>query len=323
MRSALASLLLLFAACATRPTSAGEFAAALPSVTCSAAELPSIDGPSGASLQIIAVGDAGEPGPQLTRTIEAMKKVDGLDALLLAGDNVYRCGLRDASDSNWQRVIAPLFVLGKPIYPVLGNHDWGRRAIPGCAFSTPGAEIARNGLWQFPAPAYTVMTDVAEFIMIDSSPIAYGWPDRMPEALCAVRGALARPKTRPWRIVVGHHPLFSCGEHGAEDATQNMRTALQQLFAEAKVDLYVAGHDHDLELPSAPAPPAYVVSGAGSKIRKRGAQCPEGETFRIVGGFALLDISASDLDIRVYCNGSEAPCMERRVGASLSPEHQP
>jgi tartrate-resistant acid phosphatase type 5 len=293
-------------------------------VACATATPPvAIEGPAGPSLRLLAVGDTGEGpderGSHLATTIAAMRKVEGADAMLLLGDNIYRCGAKSTSDPEWQRVIAPLFAVGVPIYPVLGNHDWGRREQVGCTFSNPAAQIQKTGtagfeLWRFPAPTYIVQTEIAELVMFDSSPIAENWPDEIGKALCPLRAALAAPKTKPWRIVVAHHPLYSCGEHGNDRATQNMRDALQTLLVESKVDLYVAGHDHDLELATAPvASPVFLVSGSGSKIRRRGARCAEGENFRIVGGFAVLDMTANDLTIRVHCNGTEAPCMERRL----------
>lgn len=108
---------------------------------------PVIPGPDQESLRLIAVGDAGLPphSSLLRATLNGMKAVSGTDGVLLLGDNVYTCGLRDANDPNWTKVIAPLFEVGKPVYPVLGNHDWGRRALFTCGFSNPNAEIEKTG----------------------------------------------------------------------------------------------------------------------------------------------------------------------------------
>ncbi|HEY0158056.1 MAG TPA: metallophosphoesterase [Thermoanaerobaculia bacterium] len=296
---------------------------ALPEVECaSGAAPPAIAGPAGRSIQIAALGDAGEGpeerGSHLNATIAAVKKLGTVDAVLLLGDNVYRCGVRDTADPNWQRVIAPLFAIGRPVYPVLGNHDWGSKATPGCTFSNPEAQIAKTGQpgfeqWQFPAANYVVRTDVAELVMFDSSPIAYSWPEQRSDPLCALRAVLARPKTTPWRVVVAHHPMYSCGDHGNDQSTLTLRAALHELFESSGVDLYLTGHDHDLEIASAPGRTMHVVSGSASKIRKRGAKCREGESFRIEGGFALLDVSDDALDVRFYCNGESEPCIERSI----------
>jgi tartrate-resistant acid phosphatase type 5 len=313
--------LLAMAACS--PATVPAVAVAPPDVTCEAPVMPpTVTGPSGASLQIAALGDGGEGpeerGSHLSQTIGAVRKLGTVDAVLLLGDNIYPCGARGPADRDWQRVIAPLFAIGRSIYPILGNHDWGRKAISDCAFSSPEAQIAQTGrpgfeLWQFPAPTYVVTTGVAEFILFDSSPIAYSWVEERKDPLCALRAALARPKSTPWRVVVGHHPLYSCGDHGDDQSAMAMRAALDELLAASGVDLYLAGHDHDLEIASRPGLPVHVVSGSASRIRRRGATCREGDHFRITGGFALLDISPADFTVRMYCNGTGEPCMERRI----------
>jgi hypothetical protein len=252
--------------------------------------------------------------------------------MLLLGDNVYRCGVESTSDSHWERVIAPPFAVGVSIYPVLGNHDWGGKSEIGCGISNPMAQVQKTGasgfdLWRFPARTYIVQTDVAELILFDSSPIAYGWEDELENALCPLRAALAQPKSKPWRIVAAHHPIYSCGEHGNDASTLRLRALLQPLLEESDVDLYVAGHDHDLEL-VADAPihrPMLLVSGSASKIRRRGA-CRESASFKVQGGFAVIDVDAEDLEVNVYCNGKTTPCIAggvQRVPIALPPSSVP
>lgn len=283
---------------------------------------PSLNGPDNPNLRLIAVGDAGlspeDPESLLGPTLAGMKAIEDPDAILVLGDNVYGCGLRDANDPNWTAVIQPLFALGKPVYPVLGNHDWGSRALRGCGFSNPDAEIKKSGtpgfeLWNFPAPNYVVNTEVAEIIFFDSSPIAEDWADAEQRSLCALRSALSASKTKPWRIVVAHHPLYSCGEHGAEQETVRMRDAVEDLLKDHGVDLYLSGHDHHLETRTTPSSPLFVVSGSGSKIRTEGATCEQDKSFRIVGGFMVLDITADTLKVRAYCNDSSSTCLEEKT----------
>jgi tartrate-resistant acid phosphatase type 5 len=286
---------------------------------------PVIDGPDKDTLRLLAVGDAGLPpdasGSLLRQTLNGMKAISDPDAVLVLGDNVYTCGLRNVDDPNWNKVIAPLFEVGKPVYPVLGNHDWGRPAIQTCSFSNPNAEIDKSGTpgfksWIFPAASYVLRTRVAEIVFFDSTPIAEGWSTERERALCSLRTALAQPKSRPWRVVVAHHPLYSCGEHGAQKETVRMRQAVESLLKESGVDLYLSGHDHDLEIRNEPASPLFVVSGSGSKIRAHGATCLQGPTFKIVGGFTVIDVTADDLQVSAHCNGQSKPCMQKRLSRS-------
>jgi tartrate-resistant acid phosphatase type 5 len=312
--------------CRTTGPPSPELQKRLDSLSCPSSLPRTVEGPEKDSLRLIAVGDAGlapdDPKSHLNQTLAAMRAVGDTDAILLLGDNVYRCGLRDAADPNWTRVIAPLLALGKPVYPVLGNHDWGRRALFGCTFSNPNAEIAQTGKpgfeqWIFPAANYVVHTPAVEIILFDSSPIAEDWPNDLQRSLCALRTALAQPKRSPWRVVVAHHPLFSCGEHGAQQETVRMRQAVESLLRESQVDLYVSGHDHDLEIRNEPGPPVYLVSGSGSRIRTNGATCEQGATFKIVGGFAVLDATAEELSVRVFCNGQASPCMTKSLSHEM------
>jgi tartrate-resistant acid phosphatase type 5 len=66
-----------------------------------------------------------------------------------------------------------------------------------------------------------------------------------------------------WKIVVGHHPPRSSGHHGD---TVELIERLEPVLAAAGVQLYLSGHDHDLEhLYAREANVDYVVTGAGSE----------------------------------------------------------
>jgi 3',5'-cyclic AMP phosphodiesterase CpdA len=58
--------------------------------------------------------------------------------------------------------------------------------------------------------------------------------------------ALAQSKT-PWKIVYGHHPLYSTGAHGQDNDLKVLRNRLEPLFRKYRVDAYLAGHDHNYE----------------------------------------------------------------------------
>ena len=90
--------------------------------------------------------------------------------------------------------------------------------------------------------------------------------------------------TAVWRIVIGHHPIRSCGHHGNSD---ELLAWLDPILHRHGVHAYINGHDHDLQLISredccsitddrGDVYPAmhgrkmlYVTSGAGSKITRR------------------------------------------------------
>ena|ERR1700730_562417 len=67
----------------------------------------------------------------------------------------------------------------------------------------------------------------------------------------------------PWKIVVGHHPVYSNGPHGN---TIELVHRFQPLFIRGNVNFYLSGHDHDLEyIQPVNESVHYVVSGGGSE----------------------------------------------------------
>jgi tartrate-resistant acid phosphatase type 5 len=74
--------------------------------------------------------------------------------------------------------------------------------------------------------------------------------------------------TADWLIVIGHYPIYTGGYHGSN---RNLINLLKPLFIKYKVDMYIAGHCHNLEHLT-DSGIEYVISGSGAKT---------GETNRI------------------------------------------
>jgi hypothetical protein len=122
-----------------------------------------------------------------------------------------------------------------------------------------------------------------DLIIIDTNPFLNydAWASGEREAAAAaVREGLERrlrASRALWRVVVGHHPVRSLGEHcdGDPEAADCAQMAwLAPVLREHGVAAYLAGHEHDLQLlfekdggGGEARWPAYVVSGAGSNIR--------------------------------------------------------
>jgi tartrate-resistant acid phosphatase type 5 len=72
-----------------------------------------------------------------------------------------------------------------------------------------------------------------------------------------------------WKIVMGHHPLYSVGGSKWQEAISLREQILPSLCQYA--DIYLAGHEHDLEYHSAPCEGLpdleLLISGAASKQR--------------------------------------------------------
>jgi tartrate-resistant acid phosphatase type 5 len=123
---------------------------------------------------------------------------------------------------------------------------------------------------------------VIDFFGLDTNTLVFEDVPFPPDLAAAVRGqtdwidgAVAASRA-PWKIALGHHPYLSNGPHGNAGAYDGHAGVpglsgdyLKQFFEShlcGKVDLSLAGHDHDLEWLD-PAPDcgatAFVVSGGG------------------------------------------------------------
>lgn len=238
-------------------------------------------------LRIAVAGDTGNGADAVARGIAAVHAERPLDAIILTGDNFYPCGVTSEHDPRWS-INAALTRVGIPIFPVLGNHDY-------CGKADPDAQIRATRVvpnWRFPARQYELRTKFADFVFVDT----------MGSAIApAIRGLAGSKK--PWQIAVGHHPLVSSGYHGYFPRRDvNRMRKLTPAFREAGVDLYIAGHDHHLELIRGRM--LLLVSGAGSApiipvLLRTHTVFPQ-RIGRETIGFAVVEISTNEIRVRFH-----------------------
>jgi tartrate-resistant acid phosphatase type 5 len=253
--------------------------------------------PQAATLRIAVVGDTGEGSDRVARGIAALHARTPLDAVVITGDAFYPCGPNSATDPQWNRVRA-LSRVGVPLFPVLGNHDFCGKAQPA---SQIGATVIPH--WQFRARQYVVESKLAEIVMLDTTPYA---TDANDDAADAVRQGFTKKTT--WRIAAGHHPIVSSGYHGHFPRDQHLRmVTLDPLMRRARVDLYICGHDHHLELID--GSPRLLVSGAGSDpvpplVPHKHTLFPSEATRQL--GFATVELDARSMTIRFFDGDGKA-----------------
>jgi acid phosphatase len=99
-----------------------------------------------------------------------------------------------------------------------------------------------------------------------------------------------------WKIVVGHHALYSGGAHGDNPG---LIARLEPLFRKYGVDLYLAGHDHHLEMKKPINGIHYVVSGGGGTHRS--VTWMENASYAATNmGFNAFTISAHQMVVEFY-----------------------
>jgi tartrate-resistant acid phosphatase type 5 len=274
-------------------------------------------------LRLIVAGDAGATHSILRAGMLRIQAQQPIDAVLLVGDNFYPCGILGLDDPQWTKITQHFGPLHVPIYPILGNHDYGDPQVHDGKLSTCGPtdpdaeleEVERFADWHFPARSYELHSQLVDIIMMDSQPIASGFtaPFRgsatATEDVQFLKQELER-STATWRIVVGHHTIYSSGVHGRtnDSLRTNMRALLPMLDGSHGADLYICGHDHDLELigNESGARPWFLISGAGSALdAMRPRSLAEPPTIFPVPldpflGFAVVDVTPARLSITFY-----------------------
>ncbi len=168
---------------------------------------------------------------------------------LILGDNFYDVGVKSTTDSQWtSKFEKPYKNLLFPFYAVLGNHDH---------LGNIQAQIDYSKLqkkWTLPGRYYRFSSGFVDFFGIDSD----DYDDKQASWL----ESTMKESTANWRIVFGHHPIYSSGMHGGSN---KMEKALVPLLQNPS-DFYFCGHDHDLEVIERKNIKT-VVSGAASEVR--------------------------------------------------------
>jgi tartrate-resistant acid phosphatase type 5 len=253
-------------------------------------------------VRFLVVGDWGRNGRHHQRDVAAqmaqVARQRRCRFVISVGDNFYEDGVQSADDPQWRASFEDVYAapeLQVPWYSLLGNHDYRGR---------PDAQLAyakRQRRWRMPARYYTAVEPLTagqavRFFFLDTSPFvtAYRQDRKMAGEIGAqdveaqlrwLDQSLGR-SGEAWRIVVGHHPVYSGGEHGT---TPELVERLLPVLRKHQIQLYLSGHDHDLQHLVRDGLHCFV-SGAGSQVRE--AAAVEGTRFaRGVPGFLAVSLS--------------------------------
>jgi acid phosphatase len=226
--------------------------------------------------------------------------------MISVGDNFYEDGVASLQDLHWQNSFENVYAaksLQVPWYVALGNHDY-RGSVE--AQLDYGKTHPR---WIMPARYYRQVYAVdastnMECFYIDTSPMMSEYiPD---EAMKAVRtqdvplqlawlDQALGDSTAPWKLVIGHHPIYSAGlGHGSE---KDLIATLLPILQKHKVQAYFCGHDHDLQhLKTGEL--HLILSGGGSEHRPV-FSIAESQFGRSASGFALASVRANEMQARL------------------------
>ncbi|CAI9296612.1 unnamed protein product [Lactuca saligna] len=270
------------------------------------------------SLDILVVGDWGRRGLYNQSDVAfQMGKIGekmNVDFIISTGDNFYDDGLTDDQDPLFVESFTEIYTaksLQKQWYSVLGNHDYR-----GNVFAQLSPTLRQRDSKWLCLRSFIVNSEIVEFFFVDTTPFEdkyfteedhdYDWRGILPreEYLSNVLKDLEtalEESSATWRIVIGHHTIFSAGHHGN---TQELVDQLLPILEEKEVDLYINGHDHCLQQISNPnSELQFLTSGGGSKAWRGDINQwnPNELKFYYDGqGFMTLRITEDEIGVAFY-----------------------
>jgi len=275
------------------------------------------------SLNFIAMGDWGRNGADHQKEVALQMGKTAADItaqfIIAAGDNFYPSGVISQWDPLFKysfEDIYTAFSLQWDWYPILGNHDYK---------SNPDAQVAYTKIsrrWKMPARYYSklfpVPGDTASKILIlfiDTNPLIrefyfnkeYGpnvkTQDSTRQKKWIEKELANKSPNIKWKIVVGHHPMFTGGSRYEWYDTKAIRRSLKPMFDKYGVDVYLAGHDHSLQHLIADGKTQHFISGSASE-KTAIRLIPESKMAASEYGFMVFSITGKQLQVQtVDSNG--------------------
>lgn len=250
-------------------------------------------------LEFMAVGDTGTGSDGQEIVAASMRSYalrNPVDFVLLLGDNFYDDGVDSITDHEFQDSFEEMYdpaVLNMPFYVVLGNHDYRGDVQAQLQYSEISDRWTMPGFYyRFSVPGDTDGEILAEFFAIDTTPIDH--QENTATQLEWLEQALSASTAR-WKVVFGHHTIYSNGSHGNSTL---MQESIEPLLRTYGVDIYLCGHEHDLQLLQPVGGVHYAISGAGSSPRE--TRCMENTIYASsLLGFMSFRVSAHEMVILV------------------------
>lgn len=272
------------------------------------------------ALTFIAMGDWGRNGEygQKEVAVQMGKTAKEAEAafVIALGDNFYPSGVASTQDYSWIASYEQIYTdhaLQNDWFVVLGNHDYKGNPQAQVDYS----KISRR--WHMPDRYYSRKfmidddsTNKVLIAFIDTSPFISQYYQSADHAdnvrtqdTSAQKRWLEKVLSDPdpnikWRIVAGHHPLFTGGKRLNSPDTRELNQSFKPLFDRYKVDAYLCGHEHNLQyIKPASGSTHYFVTGSGSELTPT-IRHPDGGKFAVSeNGFMLFSLTAPEMLVQV------------------------
>lgn len=250
-------------------------------------------------LHLLALADSGSGNANQQAVADRMAELhrrDPVDLVLLGGDNIYPDGDIALFESVFRKPYRQLLQAGVPFHAVLGNHDIRH---------DKGEAQLRQPLLGMAGRWYTLRRGVVEFFMLDTNSRP-GWSQQLPWLERALEASTAR-----WKVVVGHHPLYSAGIYGDDPA---LIARLAPLFRRYRVQLYINGHEHAYERSVPIDGTIYLgVGGGGAWLRPI---LPNQRSAVAISAYSFAELTIDERQLRIDAWDSQGRRIDQAI---LSP----
>lgn len=206
-------------------------------------------------LRFVSVADTGTGAIGQYAVAAAMtryRQLNPYDLVILAGDNIYNNGEMEKIGAVFEKPYQALLKQGVKFQACLGNHD---------IRTGNGDEQVRYPGFNMSGRYYTFRRGDVQFFALDTNHNA-DWKAQLPWLEQELSGSNA-----PWKVVFGHHQIYSSGQYGLN---QPFIKTLTPLFQKYRVQLYINGHEHNYERTRPIDGTTYVICGGGAGTRPVG-----------------------------------------------------
>lgn len=252
-------------------------------------------------IETIIAGDVGEGGIRQALVAGGMRryaKSIPIDFVVLLGDNFYEDGVESTSDWKFDRFFEHMYdryVLDMKFYAILGNHDYKGNIRAQIKYSE------KSSRWRMPDRYYkftkTIDDDIKIlYVFLDTFKIR----DDDEKQINWLESTLQNSNAH-WKVVFGHDPMFSNGKHGGSSRLYN---EIGDILINNGVDVYFAGHEHNLQLLDPTGGVYHVVSGAGGKLDYVETKSNTIYAYNHLG-FAVLRVSINKLIVLFVLDDGE------------------
>jgi hypothetical protein len=201
----------------------------------------------GKPVRFVAFGDSGTGNSDQHAVYSQMRTVP-YDFMVHMGDVGYGSGTSAELQQNFFDVYADT-LQSFPVFPSSGNHEYNSAdAMPyRMAFDLPtNGGPGNEERW------YSFDWGDAHFVALDT--------ERIGDVQARWLDADLAASKAPWKIVYGHRPPYSSGDHGSDG---NFRKYFNPILEKHHVQLVLTGHDHHYERTKPMNGVTYFVSGGG------------------------------------------------------------